>query len=350
MKWISRLFSLTVLGLLVTSFVFMGVDSAQAKRRLSFYAPYPEDSYTTQALYDLVEMIKERTDGALDFKVFPAGQLGTYEDAIEEVRAGTIDAAFTWLTQRYHPKMDIGNLPGLCTLGFREYELMFLDSESPFCKLMDQYTQEAELVSLGGWVDPRIGFIFSEVPQNVRDNEPKEDISLRTPAMPAVRDAVNAMGYNTVTMDYAEIYSAIQTGQIDGATNIPAEDAYLQAREMIKCYDANNILSTPGWLIINQDLWNSMSDEERQIVRQSISDQLKKWVPVARTIEDKYETKLEEHGINVIEYTDEECIKRSAEIRAKVWPKYQDVYGKEALQKLEDAVVANQKKIMSEGK
>jgi len=291
-------------------------------------------------------MIKEKTNGEINFKVFPAGQLGTYEDSIEEVRAGTIDASFTWLTKRYHPMLDIGNLPGLCSLGFPEYELMFLNSNSFFCKLMDKYCTEAGFVSLGGWVDPRIGFILKKVPSNIKDNK-KKNISLRTPAMPAVRDMAAAMGYNTVTMDYSEIYSAIQTGQIDGASNIPAEDAYLQARDIIKCFDANNMGSTPGWLIINKKLWESFGDKNRKIVQNCIAFQLKKWLPVARTTEANYEKKLEEYGVSVVKYTKEETIKRSAEIRAKVWPKYATIYGKDTLKKLEDEVNANQKKLLS---
>lgn len=335
-----------IISVFIVSFVILTIncDAAYAKRRLKFYAPYPADSYTSQALEELTKMIKEKTDGEIDFKVFPSGQLCTYEDSIEEVRAGTIDASFTWLTKRYHPKLDIGNLPGLCTNGFPEYELMFLDSNSPFCKLIEQYSNEAGFVSLGGWVDPRIGFILSKIPQNVKNNE-KKNISLRVPAMPSVRDMAGVMGYNTVTMDYAEVFSAIQTGQIDGASNIPVEDAYLQARDMIKCFDANNMGSTPGWLIINKDLWESFGEKNRKIVQECIAVQLKKWVPVARTIEEKYEKKLEEHGVKVIKYSTEECIKRSAEVRAKVWPKYANVYGKDTLKMLEEAVISNQKKL-----
>ena len=337
----------SVFSIVFVAFVILAVNSDiafAAKKSLKFYAPYPEDSYTTEALVELSAMIKEKTKGEIDFKVFPAGQLGTYEDSVEEVRAGTIDATFTWLTKRYHPMLDIGNLPGLCTLGFPEYELMFLDPKSPFSKLIDKFSAEAGLVSLGGWVDPRIGFILNKIPSNIKDNK-KKNLSLRTPAMPSVRDMAGAMGYNTVTMDYAEVYSAIQTGQIDGASNIPAEDAYLQAREMIKCFDANNMGSTPGWLLINKDLWKSFGDKNRKIVKDCIAFQLKKWVPVARTIEAKYEKKLEEHGIKVIRYTEAEAIKRSAEVRAKVWPKYVAVYGKDTLKTLEDAVIANQKKL-----
>lgn len=335
-----------ILSIIIVAVVMLTIntDAAYAKRQLKFYAPYPEDSYTTEALVELTAMIKDKTKGEIDFKVFPSGQLGTYEDSIEEVRAGTIDASFTWLTKRYHPMLDIGNLPGLCTSGFPEYELMFLDQKSPFVKLIEKYSAEAGFVSLGGWVDPRIGFILKKVPSNIKDNE-KKNISLRTPAMPSVRDMAAAMGYNTVTMDYAEVYSAIQTGQIDGASNIPAEDAYLQARDMIKCFDANNMGSTPGWLIINKKLWESFGEKNRKIVQECITVQLKKWVPIARTIEAKYEKKLEEHGIKVIKYTKEEAIKRSAEVRAQVWPKYADVYGKDTLKMLEDAVIANQKKL-----
>ena len=341
---------LGVLSVFICVMAFITADcnaAFAAKRRLKIYAPYPEDSYTTQALQELSKMIKDKTKGEIDFKVFPSGQLGTYEDSIEEVRAGTIDMSFTWLTKRYHPKLDIGNLPGLCTSGFPEYELMFLDPKSPFCKLIEQYCKEAGLVSLGGWVDPRIGFILSKVPKDPKSNS-KKNITLRTPAMPSVRDMAGAMGYNTVTMDYAEVFSAIQTGQIDGASNIPAEDAYLQARDMIKCFDANNMGSTPGWLIINKDLWESFGEKNRKIVQDCIAFQLKKWVPVARTIEAKYEKKLEEHGVKVIKYNSAECAKRSAEIRAKVWPKYEKVYGKDVLKTLEAAVIKNQKKL--EGK
>lgn len=326
--------------------IIISENAAHAARKLKFYAPYPSDSYTSKALVDLVKMIKEKTDGEIDFKVFPSGQLCTYEDSIEEVRAGTIDASFTWLTKRYHPKLDIGNLPGLCTTGFPEYELMFLDPKSPFCKIIETYSNEAGFVSLGGWLDPRIGFILSKVPKNPKDNL-KKNISLRVPAMPSVRDMATAMGYNTVTMDYSEVFSALQTGQIDGASNIPAEDAYLQARDMIKCFDANNMGSTPGWLIINKKLWESFGPKNQKIVQDCIAFQIKKWLPVARGTEKKYEDELEKHGVKVIRYSSEEAIKRSAEIRANVWPKYADTYGKDTLKVLEDAVVANQKKVLS---
>lgn len=338
----------SICGIIIISAltVMTSGSSAYAAKKLKFYAPYPADSYTSQALVDLAKMIKDKTNGEIDFKVFPSGQLCTYEDSIEEVRAGTIDASFTWLTKRYHPKLDIGNLPGLCTNGFPEYELMFLDPKSPFCKLIEGYSNEAGFVSLGGWLDPRIGFILSKTPKNAKDNS-KKNISLRVPAMPSVRDMAAAMGYNTVTMDYSEVFSAIQTGQIDGASNIPAEDAYLQARDMIKCFDANNMGSTPGWLIINKKLWESFGPKNQKIVRDCIAFEIKKWLPVARGTEKKYEDLLEKKGVKVIRYTPEECVKRSAEIRAKVWPKYENVYGKETLKTLEAAVVANQKKILS---
>lgn len=318
-------------------------------RRLKFYAPYPDDSYTSQALNDFSKLLKERTNGEIDFKVFPSGQLGTYEDSIEEVRAGTIDASYTWLTKRYHPKLDIGNLPGLSTCGFAEYELMFLDPESPFCKLVDQYCEEIGLVSLGGFIDPRIGFIMSKVPDNPKDNS-KKNISLRVPAMPSVRDMANVMGYNTVTMDYSEVFSAIQTGQIDGASNIPIEDAYLQARDMIKCFDSNYMGSTPGWIIINKDLWESFGEENRKIFKECLEETQQKWLPVARETEAKYEDLLEKHGVKVIRYTVEECIQRSAEVRAAVWPNYEELYGAEILDQLEKAVQANQKKILEQRK
>lgn len=340
MKLRAMIVSLAVL----TLFAMQNNVADAAVKQLKFYAAYQSDSFIVEGLVDLCNKIRERTNGEIDFKVFPAGQLGTYEDAIEEVRAGTIDAACTWLTKRYHPKLDLGNLPGLCPTGYNEYELMYLRPESPFCIEIAKYVEEVGFVSLGGWVEPLPGVILSNPPDDVKGNDKKKR-SIRVPAMPAVRDAMSAIGYNTVTMDYSEVYSAIQTGQIDGASNIPLEDAYLTGRDMIKCFDVNNIISTPGWLIINKKLWESFTTEQQKIVNDAIVEQLAISLEIGRGVDEKYQKLFEEKGVKVVTYTNEELIARNAELRKNVWPKYEKVFGKEVLEKLEAYILENQRKL-----
>ena len=83
--------------LIIAVFVFITINTDvayAAKRQLKFYAPYPEDSYTTEALVELTAMIKEKTKGEIDFKVFPSGQLGTYEDSIELYRRNVLKSGY----------------------------------------------------------------------------------------------------------------------------------------------------------------------------------------------------------------------------------------------------------------
>lgn len=325
--------------------VMLFCGTASAAKQLKFYSAYQADSFLVQGLVEMCDKIRERTDGEVDFKVYPGGQLGTYENAIEEVRAGTIDAACTWLTKRYHPKLDLGNLPGLCPTGYDEYELMYLRPESPFSREIAKYAGEVGFVSLGGWVEPLPGVILSNPPKDMKDvkgNE-KKARSIRVPAMPAVRDAMSAIGYNTVTMDYAEVFSAIQTGQIDGASNIPIEDAYLTARDMVKCFDMNNIISTPGWLIINKKLWESFTPAQRKVVNDTIAEQLQVTLKAGREIDGKYAELFEQKGVKVITYSKDELIARGAELRKKIWPKYEKVFGKEVLSTLEAYIAQNQR-------
>ena len=95
---------------------------------------------------------------------------------------------------------------------------------------------------------------------------------------------------------------------------------------------AKRVVQSLVSIFVESSLGNSRKD----------SDTAKRFIDEQISI---YEKKLEEHGIKVIRYSKEEAIKRSAEVRAQVWPKYAKIYGKDTLKMLEDAVIANQKKL-----
>lgn len=79
-----------------------------------------------------------------------------------------------------------------------------------------------------------------------------------------------------------------------------------------------------------------------KIVADAVSEQLKISLQAGKDVDEKYARLFEEKGITVVKYTNEELIARNAELRKTVWPKYEDLYGKEFLEKLEAYVVGFQ--------
>lgn len=322
------------MGMLVVLLATNGCS--EAKTRLKLYALYPEDSFITQGLFAVAERVKEGTNGEINIKVFPSGQLAGYEEAFEEVRLGTIECGVTYLTKRYDPRLGMPNLPGLASTGYEEFERVFFSKKSPFLKKIDAILEELGMVSLGPWPEPFPGLVFREGkrPGDLL-NFGNRKANVRVPGMPLYRDAYKAMGYQTATIAWAEVFSALQTGQVDGSSGVTAETAYLVAKDMIKYYDANNAESPPGWFIMNKEVWESFTKEQQDVIVNAINIEGKATLAKAKEMEHFYFKKLQESGVEVITYSDEDLIALGAHLRKTVWPNYYDDFGEDFLKELD---------------
>lgn len=318
-------------------------DVANAKT-YKFYAIYPEESYITKGLIDAAKAIKDRTNGKIAIKVFPGQQLGSYEDAVEEVRQGTIDFAITYLGKRYDPRLEMVNLPGCAPLGYKQQEEIWFSDKSIFKSQVDNVLKEIDLVSLGPWPEPYATVFFSKgrLPKNLTDYKNKK-CSLRAPGLELYREPYAAIGYQLVTMDFSEVFSAMQTGQIDGSIGFILEQAWLQGKDIVKHIEYSKINSNPGWLLANKEMWESFTPEERKIINTAINEFAVKTLKIVDEKDKYYAKKLRESGVEVIEHSDKFNAERAAFLRKTLWPKYYSVFGEKFLKDL-DAFVEKSSK------
>jgi TRAP-type C4-dicarboxylate transport system substrate-binding protein len=334
--------ALIVLMFVICVTVFLYADTADAKT-YKFYAIYPEESYITKGLIDAAKAIKERTNGKISIKVFPGQQLGNYEDAVEEVRQGTIDFAITYLGKRYDPRLEMVNLPGCAPLGYKQQEKIWFSEKSMFKAKVDDVLKEIGLVSLGPWPEPYATVFFSKgkLPKNLTDYKNKK-CNLRAPGLELYREPYAALGYQLVTMDYSEVFSAMQTGQIDGTIGAVLEIAWLQGKDIVKHIECSRVNSNPGWLLANKEMWESFTPEERKIIDSTIKEFALKTLKQVDEKDKYYAKKLRESGVEVIEHSDKFYVERSAYLRKTVWPKYYSTFGEKFLKDL-DAFIAKTK-------
>ncbi len=81
-------------------------------------------------------------------------------------------------------------------------------------------------------------------------------------------DIFAALGAKPVVMDFSEVFTALETGIIDGA-----DASYLAVNQSIGVYDIAKHTTFPGFhsmsadhLACNSDVWNDLSDAERAII------------------------------------------------------------------------------------
>jgi TRAP-type C4-dicarboxylate transport system substrate-binding protein len=117
-------------------------------------------------------------------------------------------------------------------------------------------------------------------------------------------DMAAALGANATPMPYGEVYSAIETGVIDGAeNNFPSYESSGHY-EVAKYYTLDEHMMVPEVLVMAKSTWDNLTPEDQEIVRQAAKDSVpfnrEKWAErVAQS-----EEKVRAAGVEIIEDID----------------------------------------------
>ena len=160
------------------------------------------------------EVVERETEGDVQVLVFPNAQLGNEEQEIMGIKFGLLDATIvsTGSLASFIPKVELFNLPYL----FRD--------EEHFYEVLDGH--------IGQWmarvIEERIGCIFLgycsfgirnawNKKRPVRVPDDFKGMKIRVTQSPIMLSTFNAFGAQATTMDWNELYSALQQGVLDGA-------------------------------------------------------------------------------------------------------------------------------------
>ena len=178
------------------------------------------------------------------------------------------------------------------------------------------------------------GFGTTKPAEAPADPDTKKTVLIRVPPMDVFKLSTEAMGYPTVSIPYAETYTALQTGVCEGWTGGPPVLTWLNYRDVIKYfYQYNCYLETESWLI-NKDLWNKLSPEDQKLFMETAQMLQLKSVAVSEREDTEYLQKLKDFGMEVTTFSDEELAVVAAKVREVAWPKLEKRVSPEIMAKL----------------
>lgn len=328
--------------------VLLTVCSYAEAKTLKLYALYSQEGEVTKGLFEAAKEIEKETKGSVKIKVYPDGQLCGWEEVTEEVRQGTIDIASVNMTKRDHRMLDLLGLPLIAPLGYKQLEKMAWDKDSVLRQEIDKVINTMNLRSLGPWIEPPATLVFRQGgrPDNFTDMKNKKK-KIRVVAMPMMKEAFTMMGYQTVTIAWAETMSALQTGQVDGSSGFTFESAALVGKDVIKHIDNNRIQQPLGWMIINADVWKKFSPEEQKVVEEVFDKWSRKTLKASSDEDLMYAKQLKDHGVEIFNYSDADYVKMAQSIRKNVWSKHYNELGKDLLTKIADRMDKVEKELMA---
>jgi TRAP-type C4-dicarboxylate transport system substrate-binding protein len=208
---------------------------------------------------------------------------------------------------------------------FRDIPHMRAVIDGPIgAELLDKVTASpARLVGLG-WMDGGARSLYTK--KLVKTPADLKGIKVRMMGNPLFVDTMNAMGGNGISMAYGEVFSALQTGVIDGAENNPpsmfTSNHYTTGT---KYYAQTNHLIIPELLVMSKVAWDKLSADDKALVKKLAREaQMEQRTLWDKSVED-YSAKLKAAGVEFVAVDQKLFYDATAPVRAKYGAKFTDL-------------------------
>ncbi len=322
-QWIRRFRSAVTV---TAAAVALGLGSQAMAQSKTFRSAdvHPDGYPTVEAVKYMSELLEERTDGRLKIQVFASGQLGNEKETIEQARFGIIDMNRISLGgfNNLIPETIVLSLPYV----FRSVDHMrkVVDGE-----IGDEILQAFDAHGLVGLAYLDAGtrnFYNSKRPIKTLDDI--KGLKIRVQPSDIFIDMVNALGANAVAMGFNELYSGLQTGVIDGTEQSWPTYESTNHVEVAKFYSITEHLILPEALVMSKKVFDDLSPEDQQIVRQSAKDIVVRMREMWDAREKTSEEKVRAEGAQIFTVDKQPFMDAMAPVHAKYLkdPKLKDLF------------------------
>ena len=212
----------------------------------------------------MADLLKEKTNGNILLKSFPANQLGKPPDMIEQVSMGALDIVWADISN-YGPIVKDYNIFGM-GYTFRDQEHLRKFLESPDYELMkEELRQTKGIITLASGAHRVPRDVFSKKP--IRSAEDFVGMKFRVPGLEMYLKTFEGIGTNPVRIAYAEAYMALSQGLVDGIEN-PLPAGYgMKFHQVAKYIVPTGHIRTVTTFVMNEKKFNGLSPEYQQIMR-----------------------------------------------------------------------------------
>lgn len=297
------------------------VETGEPEVTLVYAEVNPIDSIVGQMAVAFKEKVEELSDGKIEIDIQASGVLGAEHDVLDEMLGGggTIDmsriSAFA-LTSYGGEKSMLLSIP--FTFVSREHFWKFADSDLADEFLLEPHENDSGIRGL--WYGEE-GFRHFFTVDEISGIEDLAGMKLRVSDDPIMNGMVKGFGADPTPVSFGELYSALQSGVVDGAEqpigNYQSNAFHEVAPNMI----LNGHTLGAIQVIITDDAWDSLTEEQQEIIMEAgrYSSELNR--KVSEETENEVLQELKDEGVNIVDVDDvkpwQEAVKKVVEDNTK---------------------------------
>ncbi|MGC9343019.1 MAG: TRAP transporter substrate-binding protein [Bacteroidales bacterium] len=254
-----------------------------------------------KAMAYMGERCDEISGGKLQIEIYPSGQLGSEQQCVELLQIGSlaITKVSSAVMESFTEEYKVLGLPYL----FRSKEHAFKVQDGEIGKELLLSAEPFWIRGLCFYDAGSRSFYTIDTPVNTPED--LDGLKIRVMKSIISMNLVKALGGSPTPISWGELYTALQSGVVDGAENNPPSFYTSHHYEVCKYYSLNEHSMVPDVLIISSKVWGDLTDEEKKWLQQaadeSVPEQRRLW---AESVEESLEA-VQEAGVTVI-YPDKE--------------------------------------------
>jgi tripartite ATP-independent transporter DctP family solute receptor len=282
-----------------------------------------------KSMLEFLRLIQEKSNGRYGGEVYPS-TLGVDKDLFENLQMGTLEFAGinSGIIATGAPSIGIIDLPFLWKSSQHARNVL----ESPIGDgIKKEIVEKAKIIPLHFWENG-----FRCFTNNVRPIKTVADMKgLKFRVMEVAlyvetfRDAWNS---NPTPMAMSEVYSAMQTGVVDGHDNA-ADTVYTNSLyEVQKFYSDSRHIWGTFVFCVSPKFWDSLSSEDRTMFTEASKEATDFEWNLSATITEDSITKLRQ--LMSVTENDEIDIKGFVDSVQVIWKKYQNIYGADIINQI----------------
>src|SRR6201994_3795761 len=228
----------------------------------------PESHPFVARAREMAGAIRTETNGRFDLQVFPNSQLGSDTDTLSQLRSGGVEF-FTLSGLSLATLVPAASINGI-GFAFPDYPTVW--------QAMDG--------DLGGYVRGQINKAGLEVMDKIWDNgfrpttasskpingpDDFKGFKIRVPVSPLWTSMFKAFDASPASINFSEVYSALQTKIVEGQENPLAIISTAKLYEVQKFCSLTNHMWDGFWFLMNRRAWQALPDDIKTIVAKNVN-------------------------------------------------------------------------------
>jgi tripartite ATP-independent transporter DctP family solute receptor len=176
---------------------------------------YPKDSLYTKAGERIAKNVEAHTNGKVKFEIYDSGSMGDWRETIEALQIGTVQMSFESVgtLDRFDPLPGIEAFPYL----FRDIDHFKKFWSGPMAReLQDEIAKRTKFRTVGSIYRGSRNLTSNREIKSIDD---LKGLKLRVPPLKMYKLTWEYLGAAPVPMAFAELFTALQQGTIDGQEN-----------------------------------------------------------------------------------------------------------------------------------